>query len=320
MPSEGPGLFDALETPRSPLAEKLDALARRNVFFGGSSWKYDGWLGQIYTRERYLTRGKFSQKKFEQECLAEYAETFPVVCGDFSFYQFPSRDYLRRLFASASSRLRVAFKVPEMITVRTWPAHARYGSRSGGENESFLDCELLKSAFLGPLEEHLHQVAALIFEFGTFPKSAYEGVLQFVEQLDPFLGALPDGFRYSVEIRNREFLAPEYQECLRNHNVAHVFNSWSRMPPLEVQIAHPDNFTADFTVTRALLRPGRNYQAAVDTFAPYDRIQDPYPEARKAMRELAVRSLETEQPAFIFVNNRLEGNSPLTIQAVVEDL
>jgi hypothetical protein len=34
------------------------------VYFGTSSWKYEGWLGSIYTPERYLTRGKFSKKKW----------------------------------------------------------------------------------------------------------------------------------------------------------------------------------------------------------------------------------------------------------------
>ena len=84
-----------------PLAKRLAALAQRGIFIGTSSWKYEGWLGSIYTPERYFTRGKFSQKKFDDTCLAEYAETFPVVCGDFSFYQFPSDEYWRKLFGSS---------------------------------------------------------------------------------------------------------------------------------------------------------------------------------------------------------------------------
>jgi hypothetical protein len=35
-----------------------------------SSWKYDGWLGSIYREDRYLTRGKFSNARFEEHCLA----------------------------------------------------------------------------------------------------------------------------------------------------------------------------------------------------------------------------------------------------------
>jgi len=52
-----PGGFD-----REGLAAKLRSLARENIYIGGSSWKYEGWLGQIYQRERYLSRGRFSRK------------------------------------------------------------------------------------------------------------------------------------------------------------------------------------------------------------------------------------------------------------------
>ena len=68
------------------------------MYFGTSSWKYDGWLGCIYRQDRYRTRDKFSNAKFEQDCLAECAETFPTVCGDLTFYQFPSEQYLAKLF------------------------------------------------------------------------------------------------------------------------------------------------------------------------------------------------------------------------------
>ena len=119
---------------RQEFADRLTALAQEHIYLGTSSWKYEGWLGQIYTQERYQVRGRFSIKKFEQTCLAEYAETFPVVGGDFSFYQFPTADYWRSLFYSAPEPLKFALKVPEEITVRTWPRHARYGPRAGAGN------------------------------------------------------------------------------------------------------------------------------------------------------------------------------------------
>ncbi len=311
-------LFESGGGARSPLAARLKALAREGVYIGTSSWKYEGWMGDIYTRERYLTRGRFSLKKFESECLAEYAETFPAVCGDFSFYQFPSHDYWRRLFALAPQELQFAFKVPEEITVREWPTHARYGMRGGTVNERFLDAELFARAFLAPLEPYRERVAVMIFEFGTFNKKQYEGVAPFAADLDVFLRRLPSEYRYSVEIRNREFLAPEYFDCLRQYNVAHVFNAWTRMPELPRQIAIDEAFTADFTVTRALLSYGRSYEQAVKTFEPYERVQEPNEAARGAMKELIERARRKKQLAFLFVNNRLEGNAPETIRAVVD--
>ena len=159
--------------PGRPAGAELRELADQGIYFGTSSWKYEGWLGSIYTPERYTSRGKFSRKKFEAECLAEYARTFPVVCGDFSFYQFPTPAYWRRLFDETPATLRFGFKVPEEITVTTWPGHARYGSRAGQINEAFLDAGHFERGFARPLEPYRARVATLIFEFGTFSKASF---------------------------------------------------------------------------------------------------------------------------------------------------
>jgi hypothetical protein len=44
----------------------------------------------------------------------------------------------------------------------------------------------------------------------------------------------------------------------------------------------------------------------VKPFEPYDRIQDPYPEAYDGLKALIQKSLGERRPAYIFVNNRLE--------------
>ena len=259
-----PSSFD-----KAALAKRLRALADRHVLIGTSSWKYGGWIDQIYTRERYLSRGKFSQKHFEAECLAEYAETFPIVCGDFSFYQFPTPEFWKKLFTGAPAQLQFALKVPEEVTAEVFPRHPRYGPRAGRTNEQYLNADAFRALFLEPLEPYRSRIACLIFEFGARGATAEE----FVAQIVPFLESLPATFRYAVEVRNRDYLVERYFDALREHRAAHVFNAWTKMPPLEEQIALPGAFTADFTVVRALLRAGRAYEAAVAQFAPYNKIQ-----------------------------------------------
>ena len=310
---EEPGGFD-----RDALAERLRALAAENIYIGGSSWKYEGWLGQIYRRERYLSRGRFSKKAFEAECLKEYAETFPAVCGDFAFYQFPTEEFWQRLFRQTPSHFRFAFKVPEQITCKVFPSHARYGPQAGRDNEGFLDLRMFHEMFARPLLPYREQTAVLIFEFGTFGRKSFEELGEFLDRLDPFLAGLPQEFRYAVEIRNPEFLEKDYFACLREHRVAHVYNAWSRMPELRHQMAIPDSMTADFLVCRALLRRGRVYEDAVASFSPYTEVQDPNPEARESMRILIGRAKENKEFLFLFVNNRLEGNAPMTILSVVD--
>jgi len=318
MPLDAPLFDEPSSFDREALAARLHRLAAQGVYLGGSSWKYEGWLGQIYARENYLSRGRFSAKLFAAHCLKEYARTFPAVCGDFAFYQFPIPEFWARLFAQTPEGFQFAFKVPEQITCKLFPSHPRYGPQAGKENEAFLNAEMLKEMFLRPLWPHRNKTGVLIFEFGTFSKRAIAEPDQFTEVLDRFLGALPPHFRYAVEVRNAEFLRPSYFECLRGHGVAHVYNAWARMPELRHQIQLPGSATAGFLVCRALLRHGRSYEQAVDTFAPYNQIRDPNPEARESLRILIDRARNQRHMAFLFVNNRLEGNSPMTIMAVTE--
>lgn len=310
---EEPGGFD-----REGLAARLRTLASQNIYIGGSSWKYEGWLGQVYTRERYLSRGKFSRKQFEAECLREYTETFPTVCGDFAFYQFPTEEFWRNLFGKTPAGFRFAFKVPEQVTCKVYPTHPRYRPQAGTENEAFLDAAMLREMFLRPLLPFREKTALLIFEFGAFGRRAFTELGEFLDRLDPFLAALPPEFRYAVEIRNPEFLQKDYFSCLRQRGVAHVYNAWSKMPELRWQMGIPDSVTADFLVCRALLRRGRGYEDAVATFAPYTEVQDPNPEARDSMRALIVKSQDERKSLFLFVNNRLEGNAPMTILSITE--
>lgn len=300
------------------LGPRLATLAERGVFLGTSSWKYEGWLGTVYNPDRYTVRGKFSSRKFQDECLAEYAETFPVVGGDFSFYQFPRPEYWKRLFDHSPETLQFALKAPEEITAPIWPGHARYGKRAGQANPSFLDAKLLELAFLRPLARDPGRVALVMFEFGTISKKALPTPLAFRDRLAAFLDDLPAGPRYAVEIRNLEYLDTAYFDTLRTRNVAHVHNAWTRMPELADQIAMIGSDTADFLVARALLKRGQGYEQATAELEPYSQVKAPCPPVREALAAIARRAIAGRRPAYLLVNNHLEGFAPGTIEAVAD--
>jgi uncharacterized protein YecE (DUF72 family) len=303
------------------LARETSRLAgESSLFIGTSSWKYEGWLGQIYDEQRYLTRGKLSTRRFETECLEEYAKIFPSVCVDAGYYRFPSEKYLGNLCAQVPDGFRLCYKVTDEITVKKFPKLERFGRRAGTDNEHFLEAKLFIDAFLGPLSPHRQKTGVLIFEFSEFYPTHFERLRDFIAILDDFLGQLPTNWQYGVEVRNAKLLRAEYFDVLHAHNVAHVFNSWTKMPPVEEQMSVPRAFTADFFAARFLLRPGRAYAQAVKEFQPYAETKETNNEARAALRSLIKRSLSqpTPRPSYAFVNNRLEGNSPNTIAAALD--
>lgn len=309
---------DDLPPQAARLAPRLSRLGEEGVFFGTSSWKYPGWLGTIYSQDRYTSRGKFQQKRFEAECLEEYARVFPLVGGDFSFYMFPSSDYWQRLFGGSPDGFLFALKVPEEITVPVWPRHARYGTRAGQPNDKFLDVDVFLQLFARPLAPHRDRVAALIFEFGTYARSTFATSGAFLDRLASFLDSLPPVFRYAVEVRNPELLGEGYFSMLASHKVAHLFNAWTRMPALNEQIALPGAHTADFIVSRALLKAGRPYEEAVRRFEPYERVQEPNEPGRLALRDIVIEGRRRRLPTFLLVNNRYEGHAPSTIEGVLD--
>lgn len=313
--------FEPPELPlKLHLAGRLRHLASaHNIFLGASSWKYAGWLDRIYTPERYSTNGRFSRKRFEEDCLLEYAEVFPIVSGDFAFYQFPNAALWHKLFAKVPPPFQFAFKVPEEITLPVFPNHYRYGPRSGQLNPLFLSAETLQAEFLNLLNPYAERVSVLIFEFAAAAGKAFAHSSDFARALSPFFAALPRTFRYAVEIRDARLLETPYLHALRENNVAHLFNSWTDMPSVHDQMSSSDAFTSNFAVARALLRPGRKYEESVQLFSPYDQVREPNREVRQALRELLLRARRRAEPLFIFVNNRLEGFAPGTISALLED-
>jgi uncharacterized protein YecE (DUF72 family) len=297
----------------------LSRLAAEGVFLGTSSWKYPGWLGYLYSEERYVTRNKFSKAKFEAGCLAEYAEVFSTVGVDAAYYTFPSRRWLESLASQVPATFRFAFKVTDAITLKRFPKLPRFGPRAGSDNSDFLNAARFVEEFLGPCEAIRPLVGLLMFEFSQFYEADFDRGRDFAAALDQFLAALPGGWPYAVEIRNASFLHPGYFEMLRRHGVAHLFNSWARMPAVSQQMAMSEARTADFLAARFLLTPGRTYEQAVEAFSPYTETRAIDPDARAAATSLIREARTTSRrPSFLLVNNRLEGNALNTIAHLLE--
>ncbi|MFO1514267.1 MAG: DUF72 domain-containing protein [Verrucomicrobiota bacterium] len=111
---------------RDQLKQRTSELASKGVFIGTSSWKYEGWLGQLYQPERYTYRGKIAKTRFERDCLAEYAEVFKTVSVDAAYYDFPRPEYLHRLADAVPDDFAFGLKVTDAITIKKFPNLSRF--------------------------------------------------------------------------------------------------------------------------------------------------------------------------------------------------
>ncbi len=304
------------------LKVRLAALAERGIYVGTSSWKYEGWLGQVYTRERYMYRGNFAETRFKRECLREYAETFKTVCFDGAYYTFHTEKTLRGMADQVPADFRFAFKVTDAITVKRFPSLPKYGDQGGKLNENFLNPALFVERFLGPLSTIRQNVGPIMFEFSKFHSSEYASSADFLADLDRFFTALPNGWPFSVELRNRDWLGPAYLACLKKHGVGHVYNNWTDMPSVAEQIGIVGEPPAPAVIARFLLKPGRKYEDAVKRFEPYTHTQEVNEEGRAALAALIERGWlkPSRDGTFLYINNRLEGSALMTVLGVLERL
>jgi uncharacterized protein YecE (DUF72 family) len=309
-----------MEFDRTRLRDRLSTLASRGVYVGSSSWKYPGWLGLVYDDDRYSHRGKFVKSRFERDCLAEYAETFKTACVDAAYYAFPKKEYLEGLVAQVPADFRFGFKVTDIITVKRFPNLPRFGARKGAANQDFLNAIVFGNRFLEPCEAIRSHIGLLIFEFSKFRMADYLDLREFIADLDSFFAKVPKGWPYGIEMRNDTWLGPDYFECLARHQVAHVFNSGTDMPPVSEQLAIPGSRTnLGLVAARFLMKPGTTYQGSVENFEPFDRIKQIENGARTASKSIIDEGVDFPQRyTYVFVNNRLEGCAPLTIEAMVE--
>ena len=304
--SQHPELFDQATASKIPI----------NIRFGTSTWAYPGWRGLVY-HDQYK-----NERDFREGCLAEYVRIpwFRTVGIDSTFYAPPSPERLAQYAKQVPANFVWAAKVWNRITTPKYPEHKRYGTLAGQINSDFLNAQLFIDKILrpwqtGPAAPHC---GPLIFQFPTISNSILTRDL-FLEKLASFLVRLPKNQNYAIEIRNPEFLSDDYFSVLNTNQATHCFNHWNYMPSLRSQMqaaAHAGGLKADFLFARLLTPHGHSYSDAVQLFEPYNQLKRPNPTMRSDVVLLIRRAMQRDSTAFIIVNNRCEGNSPLTIAAI----
>jgi uncharacterized protein YecE (DUF72 family) len=288
------------------------------VRFGTSPWTYEGWQGEVYKRE-------YNKTTFARECLGEYCQylykgqpLFRTVGNDATFYRPPTPNQLRNYLKQIPQDFEMAFKIWEELTIPVYARQPRYGLRAGQANPRFLDAQVFKDLVLAPYREAKFEphTGPLMFEFQRHGMSTDE----FCSRLDAFFTQLPKDFRYAVEIRNPGLLGADYHKVLATHGVAHVFNHYSFMPSIAQQYQRLETFTAPFTVLRLLTPLKMSYEAAKKRAEPYSRIVGALPEMRRDTVTVVKQAVAEHRRVYVLVNNRAEGNAPLTIQALADQL
>jgi uncharacterized protein YecE (DUF72 family) len=299
--------------PAPPLDTSHDlALAHSrpaHVHIGTSSWTYPGWKDIVYP-------GTPSVETLVEHGLETYARhpLFNTVGIDRSLYAPLSSHELLQYARQLPPGFRCVMKVWSRISAYVDP-------RTRTPNPDFLNATLFRNEVLAPalstFKEHL---GPFLFQMTPLARGELLAPPLFVAKLDRFLSEIPTHCSYAFEIRNPEWMTPNYFATLTRHRVAHVFNHWERMPSLAEQLAHKDALTAPFAVCRLLLPQGLGHEEAREAFAPFDRLMAPDLQMRLQVMRLVQETARTKRQLWILVGNKAEGSSPLTVRALLEQM
>jgi uncharacterized protein YecE (DUF72 family) len=192
---------------------------------GTSSWSSQDWVGVFYP-----------PATAPADFISEYAKHFDTVEVDSTFYRAPSPAMVRNWAARTPSGFLVAAKFPQVIT----------------HEKVLLDCSSELSEFLTTMDLLGDKLGPLVLQFPYFDESRIPDQRHFLSVLEPFLAKLPAGYKFAVEIRNREWLNARFTDVLRKHNIALVLQDLSSMPRPWEFTAKFDPVTADFAYVRWL--------------------------------------------------------------------
>jgi uncharacterized protein YecE (DUF72 family) len=294
---------------------------------GTASDRYAGWVGQIYSQDRYngritrrtkLIAGKtYAEEVLPVDCVEEYFEHFSILEIDFTFYRLlldqngqPTQNYqvLTSYLRQLQKGDQIILKVPQTITAQKIHQGVPYL-----ENAAYLDPKIFTEQFYQPAVKLLgSHLAGFIFEHEYQRKEDRLAVAKMVRDLDKFFQAVPRDHRYHLELRTDLYLRDPVFEIMEKHGVGQVLSHWTWLPPLRKQLAKASGrfFNAGNHCVIRLLSPlGMGYGDSYAKAFPFDKLvkEMMQPEMILETVDIMRRALDQEIALNILVNNRAGG-------------
>lgn len=300
----------------APVPQEVRDLARQlpaGVRLGTSSWHFPGWHDIVWADA--VTPGDLSRHG-----LAAYAQhpLFSTVGVDRSFYAPLSARQYEIYARQVPVSFRFVVKAPNLLT-SPW-IHGEDGGR-GKINMRFLDAAYATEQFVGPAREGLGLTAGpLLFQFPPLGRTLTRAPERFIAQLQEFLGRLPQGPLYAVEVRDDRIITRRFFAALKESGARYCLGVHPRMPPVAAQAAAMSGFGPGPLVVRWNLKAGYSYEEAKARFTPFDRLVDEDDATRESIARLCMATVATGHECTIIANNKAEGSAPLTLIKLAQEI
>jgi uncharacterized protein YecE (DUF72 family) len=258
-----------------------------NIHIGTSAFTAAGWEGSFYP-----------EGMKPADYLSFYATKFDTVEVDSTFYRTPSVATVNGWERKTPPGFILSAKIPQVIT------HEKVLQDCDEDLKHFLETMNLMGDKLGPL----------LFQFGYFNEKAFKSRGEFLARLKPFLKSLPKGYKFALEIRNKNWLTAEFFDLLRTHQVAFALIDQAWMPGASEIFEKFDPITADFTYIRLLGdRKGIEQKTKVWDKVIVDRSRD-----LRSWVDVCERTTRRGVSTYVYVNNHYAGHAPATVASFLK--
>lgn len=286
-----------------------------NLRLGTSSWSYPGWEGIVWGRN-------YSDSKLSRYGLSAYSKhpLFRCVGIDRGFYKPLSISEFSAYAAQVPDDFRFVVKAPSFVTDALLRDE---GGRGRLVNNNFLDPDITVRDFIEPALEGLgNKLGALVFQISPLPYAWLQEIFVVIERLHLLLKSIPDLKNkapdgvVAVEVRDPQWLIPEFVAALRETHATYCMGLHAKMPRIAEQLPILRALWPGPLVCRWNLNPlhgAYGYEEAERQYAPYDRMQDPDIETRNALARVIAGTVGAGQNAYVTLSNQAEGCSPLSI-------
>ncbi|PKL82505.1 MAG: DUF72 domain-containing protein [Ignavibacteriae bacterium HGW-Ignavibacteriae-3] len=274
---------------------------------GTCSWKYDSWRGIIYSDDP------------EINYLKEYSKHFNTVEIDQWFWSLhgvnkvtlPKPDVVKSYRISVPNDFKFTVKLPNSISL----THLYRANKNESliPNPHFLSYDLLNE-FISIIKSMKDNLGPLMFQFEYLNKDKMKSQFEFQGLMREFVKLLPPGYKFSLEIRNPNYLNEDYFQFIREHKLGHVFLQGYYMPSIFDIYKKYKDFIKDYVVIR-LHGPDR-HGIENRSGGEWNKILDPKDEEIGKVIEMIAELLERNVDIYLNVNNHYEGSAPLTIQKI----
>lgn len=298
----------------SPAVQRLAARLPPGLFLGTSSWSFPGWKGLVW-------RGEHSEQVLARDGLVAYAAhpLLRAVGVDRTFYGPVTDDVLAAYASAVPDGFRFLVKASEALTWARFPHHPRYGNRKGLENPDFLSPGYALDQVVQPFVDGLGDKAgALLFQVPPQRAEDLGGPQRFADRLHRFLGALPRGPTYAVELRTDELLSRALADALLDVGALPCLNAIRGMPDVLEQAERVGLDRFEQLLLRWMLTRELDYEAARARFHPFDRLRSPDPRTRDQVATLIEGFIARDKKALVIINNKAEGSAPLSVLRLTE--